>query len=57
MLASLRRAGPPYRLTAGQLVATHLENEDRLLAGLAPREQEQLTRLLRKLLVGLGDQG
>jgi DNA-binding MarR family transcriptional regulator len=106
MLASLRRAGPPYRLTAGQLVTAmmvspasitsradalvarglvtraldpdnrrsvliglteagdaildeaveaHLAREDALLESLTARERDQLARLLRKLLLGLGD--
>ncbi len=106
VLATLRRSGHPYRLTAGQLVqammvtpgaitnrvdrlverdlvsretdpdnrrcvlitlsddgfhlvddivAEHLENEQRLLSPLTQREREQLATLLRKLLIGLGD--
>jgi DNA-binding MarR family transcriptional regulator len=101
VLATLRRSGAPYELTAGQLVASamltsgaitnridrladrglierradpadrrvvrvgllpagrelvdraveaHLDNERRLLAALGPRDQEQLARLLRRLL-------
>jgi DNA-binding MarR family transcriptional regulator len=107
VLASLRRAGPPYRLTAGQLVTAmmvsaasitsradalvakglvtrdldpenrrsvligltdagfqvvdeaieaHAAREHELLSGLSERECDQLARLLRKLLVGLGDE-
>lgn len=33
----------------------HVVNEERLLAGLSEREQQQLTELLRKLLLSLGD--
>ena len=102
VLATLRRAGPPFRLTAGELAAStmvtsgavtkridrleskglversvsasdargreirltpegrrltdevvvrHWENEDRLLAALDPDERDQLTGLLRKLLL------
>jgi DNA-binding MarR family transcriptional regulator len=104
VLATLRRAGPPFRLTAGELSAStmvtsgavskrvdrleqrglvtrsvsasdargreveltaagrqltdelvvrHWDNEDRLLAGLDEAEREQLTGLLRKLLLDL----
>ncbi|WP_432585290.1 MarR family transcriptional regulator [Streptomyces sp. HD1123-B1] len=37
------------------VVATHIANEERLLAPLTGRERTQLAGLLRKLLVGLGD--
>ena len=37
--------------------AAHVENEERLIAGLSAREQLQLTDLLRKLLLSLGDAG
>jgi DNA-binding MarR family transcriptional regulator len=33
----------------------HVANEERLLSALTPREQQQLSELLRKLLVALGD--
>lgn len=105
VLATLRRSGPPYELTAGELVRQtmvtsgaitnridrlealgfvertsaedrrkvivritaegralvdrvvhdHLETERGILAPLSPRQQDELARLLRKLLVGLGD--
>lgn len=105
VLATLRRSGPPYELTAGDLVRQtmvtsgaitnridrlealglveragsedrrrvivrltdggrelvdrvvhdHLATERRILAPLSSRQQEELVRLLRKLLVGLGD--
>ncbi|MEU8827462.1 MarR family transcriptional regulator [Streptomyces sp. NPDC048636] len=106
ILATLRRSGVPFRLTAGALVessmvtsgaitnridrlvarglvtretdpgnrrsvlitltdeglrlvdvavTTHVANEEKLLAPLSGREQDQLAGLLRKLLVGLGD--
>lgn len=107
LLATLRRAGPPFELTAGQLVAAsmvtsgavtnrvdrlvakrlvdrrhdpdnrrqvlirltdagrqlideavaaHVQHEDALLAGLTERDRAQVARLLRKLLLSLGDQ-
>ncbi|WP_232376559.1 MarR family winged helix-turn-helix transcriptional regulator [Amycolatopsis aidingensis] len=34
----------------------HVDNENRLLAALNPEEREQLARLLRTLLIGLGDE-
>jgi DNA-binding MarR family transcriptional regulator len=37
--------------------ANHVANEERLLSGLSAREQMQLTELLRKLLLSLGDAG
>lgn len=37
------------------LVADHVDNEERLLAALSRSEQQHLTRLLRKLLTDLGD--
>jgi len=105
VLATLRRNGAPYELTAGDLVAQtmvttgamthridrlealglvarragddrrtvivglteagrakvdevasgHLATERELLASLAPREQEQLAKLLRTVLLDLGD--
>ena len=33
----------------------HVENEQRLVSSLTPAEQRQLSELLRKLLIGLGD--
>ncbi|MEV6371270.1 MarR family transcriptional regulator [Micromonospora musae] len=106
VLATLRRAGPPYRLTTGALVEAsmvtsgaitnridrlvarelvtretdpsnrrsvlvtltsqgrdlidevvvqHVDVETKLLTWLSPTEQERLSGLLRKLLIGLGD--
>jgi DNA-binding MarR family transcriptional regulator len=106
ILATLRRSGAPFRLTAGALVGTsmvtsgaitnridrlvakelvdratdpsnrrqvlitltdrgnavvdeviehHLDLERRLLDGLTVRQREQLARILRELLVSLGD--
>lgn len=55
------RRGTLVRLTArGKAlvdVATtkHVANEELLLSGLTPREQQQLNELLRKLLLELGD--
>lgn len=34
---------------------THVENEDRMLSGLAPAERDALGAGLRRLLVSLGD--
>jgi DNA-binding MarR family transcriptional regulator len=105
VLATLRRGGPPYELTAGELtrlsmvttgaitnridrlerrglvervgavdrrkvmvrltdagrdtvdavVDSHLATERELLAALSSRQQAELARLLRSVLVGLGD--
>ncbi len=105
MLATLRRAGKPYELTAGELVrqsmvttgaithridrleqralvqrrtdndrrkvivrltraghrlvdevvATHLAAEREILAGLSPRQQQDLARMLRTVLLALDD--
>ncbi len=106
MLATLLRSGPPYRLTAGHLVASsmktsgaitnridhlvakqlvtrdvdpdnrrrvlialtetgkelvdrvvdcHVALEERLLEGMEPQARDDLTRLLRTLLITLGD--
>jgi len=55
------RRGTLVRLTAkgkaliDAATTKHVANEERLLSVLAPREQQQLTELLRKLLAGLGD--
>ncbi|HEY2474631.1 MAG TPA: MarR family transcriptional regulator [Candidatus Cybelea sp.] len=55
------RRGTLVRLTAkgkaliDAAATKHGANEARLLAALTPREQEQLTDLLRKLLESLGD--
>jgi DNA-binding MarR family transcriptional regulator len=55
------RRGTLVRLTAkgkaliDAAATKHVANEARLLAALTPREQEQLTDLLRKLLESLGD--
>lgn len=57
------RRGTLVRLTANgkaliDAAATkHVANEERLLTGLSAREQQQLTELLRKLLLSLGDAG
>lgn len=40
--------------TVNRAVESHVTREDELLAPLTPREREQLDRLLRKLLAGLG---
>lgn len=106
VLATLRRNGPPYALTAGDLVRqtmvttgaitnrvdrlierglverevgtdrrtvivrltpagvrlvdkvvhSHVETERDAMSSLSPRQQEQLSTLLRQLLLGLGDQ-
>jgi DNA-binding MarR family transcriptional regulator len=55
------RRGTLVRLTAkgktliDAAAAKHVANEDRLVSGLSVREQQQLTELLRNLLVTLGD--
>src|SRR6476659_6978103 len=66
VLASLRRMGPPHRLSPTQLYVAlmrtsgamthrvapaHLDNERALLAALGDDERDALARLLRKLLV------
>ena len=57
------RRGTLVRLTAKgkALIDTattkHVANEDRLLESLTAREQQQLSDLLRKLLLSLGDTG
>lgn len=38
-----------------KVVVLHVENEQRLLAGLPPEARDQLARLLRHLLESLGD--
>ncbi len=46
------------RTVVDDVLAQHVANEERILAGLGPREQRALTELLRKLLVSLeGDAG
>lgn len=55
------RRGTLVRLTAkgkaliDAATTKHVANEERLMSALTAREQQQLTELLRKLLVGLGD--
>ncbi len=55
------RRGTLVRLTAkgkaliDAATTKHVANEERLMSILTPREQQQLTDLLRKLLAGLGD--
>jgi DNA-binding MarR family transcriptional regulator len=55
------RRGNQVRLTAkaktliDAATTKHLANEQRLVSPLTPAEQRQLSELLRKLLVGLGD--
>jgi DNA-binding MarR family transcriptional regulator len=57
------RRGSQVRLTAkaktliDAATTKHLANEQRLVSPLTPAEQRQLSELLRKLLVGLGDTG
>jgi DNA-binding MarR family transcriptional regulator len=106
VLATLRRAGPPYELAAGELVrqtmvttgaitnridrleergllerrptaddrrkvivrltpsglqlvdevvSTHMDAEREILSVLSPRQQEEMARLLRRVLLGLDD--
>ena len=55
------RRGTLVRLTAkgkaliDAATTKHVANEERLMSALTPREQQQLTDLLRKLLKNLGD--
>lgn len=44
------------RRLVGEALAGHVANEARLLDPLSGKEQQQLAALLRKLLLGLGDQ-
>jgi len=41
--------------TVDRAVEAHLANEERLLAALGPRRRDELARLLRHLLLALGD--
>ena len=49
------------RLTSGgrdlvdEVIASHMEVEERLLAGLSNRQRSEVARLLRKILIDLGD--
>ncbi|NUS73167.1 MAG: MarR family transcriptional regulator [Corynebacteriales bacterium] len=54
ILISLSKQG---LLLAHQVVEHHLANERRLLEGLPAAERDQLTTLLRSLLISLGDSG
>lgn len=63
VLAALRRSGPPYRLTAGELADTNLlttggitQRVDKLeTAGLVTRERDDVDR--RIVYIGLTDRG
>lgn len=44
------------RAQAGAALGDHVAHETELLSSLTPREQRQLATLLRKLLIGLGDE-
>jgi DNA-binding MarR family transcriptional regulator len=51
-LVRLTRSG---RAAVDRAMAMHAEAEQELVAGLGPREREQLARLLRKLLLSVDD--
>jgi len=53
LLVGLTRRG---RALVGRVGPSHLDTERRMLAGLTKREQAELARLLRKLLIGLEQQ-
>src|SRR6266498_5849406 len=53
MLVGLTRKG---RALVGRVGPSHLDTERRMLAALTKQEQAELTRLLRKLLIGLEQQ-
>jgi len=59
VLATLRRAGPPYRVRSliDNAAGKHLANERRILSGLSAEEQLQLADLLRKLSLTLPPEG
>jgi DNA-binding MarR family transcriptional regulator len=38
-----------------EIVRTHMDAEDEILAPLSPRQREELTKLLRTTLLGMGD--
>ncbi|WP_229666551.1 MarR family winged helix-turn-helix transcriptional regulator [Pseudarthrobacter polychromogenes] len=46
---------PKGRVVLDGALSDHVDNERFLLAALNPFEQDQLARLLRQLLIGLGD--
>jgi DNA-binding MarR family transcriptional regulator len=46
---------PKGKTLIDHAVVAHVDNEEQLLAPLPQQDREQLTHLLRKLLVGLGD--
>jgi DNA-binding MarR family transcriptional regulator len=52
---TLVRLTPKGKALIDAATTKHVANEERLLAVLTAREQQQLTDLLRKLLVALGD--
>jgi DNA-binding MarR family transcriptional regulator len=52
---TLVRLTPKGKSLIDAATTKHVANEERLLAGLAAKEQQQLNDLLRKLLVALGD--
>ena len=52
---TLVRLTPQGKALIDAATTAHVENEARLLSGLNAREQQQLSELLRKLLVALGD--
>lgn len=52
---TLVRLTPRGKALIDTATTAHVANEERLLAALSAREQQQLTELLRKLLVSLDD--
>lgn len=48
---------PAGRRAVDRALGAHVANEEALLAGLSAADRERLARLLRTLLVSLGDQG
>ncbi len=52
---TLVRLTPKGKALVDAATTKHVANEERLIAALTVREQQQLTELLRKLLVALGD--
>lgn len=54
---TLVRLTPKGKTLVDNATTKHVANEERLLSALTVREQQQLSELLRKLLIALGDTG
>lgn len=54
---TLVRLTPKGKALIDAATSKHVANEERLLSALSAREQQQLTELLRKLLIALDDTG